>query len=235
MTAIAPIETRYAGHRFRSRLEARWAVFFDNIGLKWEYEPQGYLVGEQRRPYLPDFYLTDLGWWVEVKGSGEQLDISLLIDAVHPRFGLGRPDAFYMTNLLILGGIPKTEMPHGHFAIQRSCAIGTPSMGKPIIGAGCGGDCEFTATRFGLRCFYPIPRSMPKVDKAALDAIRGRGANLHAVSRTSAEIPGGDPTEALPLIGHKPLFELEHAYQLARTARFEHGETPQSNAQAEAS
>lgn len=31
--------TTYAGVRFRSRLEARWAAFFDVVGWKWEYEP----------------------------------------------------------------------------------------------------------------------------------------------------------------------------------------------------
>src|SRR5262245_46962536 len=46
MTALEPIETRYKGYRFRSRLEARWAVFFDAQGIKWEYEPQGYDFGE---------------------------------------------------------------------------------------------------------------------------------------------------------------------------------------------
>ena len=37
-----PIETRYHGFRFRSRLEARWAMFFDEIGLKYEYEVEGF-------------------------------------------------------------------------------------------------------------------------------------------------------------------------------------------------
>jgi hypothetical protein len=60
------IETLYKGYRFRSRLEARWAVFFDALGVDWQYEPQGYEVGGQR--YLPDFWLHMLGW-VEVKGS----------------------------------------------------------------------------------------------------------------------------------------------------------------------
>jgi hypothetical protein len=32
------IQTRYSGRYFRSRLEARWAVFFDALGLKWDYE-----------------------------------------------------------------------------------------------------------------------------------------------------------------------------------------------------
>ncbi|MBY0490609.1 MAG: hypothetical protein K2R93_12275 [Gemmatimonadaceae bacterium] len=31
--------TTYAGVRFRSRLEARWAAFFDLAQWKWQYEP----------------------------------------------------------------------------------------------------------------------------------------------------------------------------------------------------
>lgn len=49
------IETTYCGYRFRSRLEARWAVFLDAIEAKWEYEPEGYeLPGGW---YLPDFFI----------------------------------------------------------------------------------------------------------------------------------------------------------------------------------
>jgi hypothetical protein len=33
------IPTRYAGIRFRSRLEARWAMCFDMLGWGYEYEP----------------------------------------------------------------------------------------------------------------------------------------------------------------------------------------------------
>jgi hypothetical protein len=35
---IVAIETMYRGTRFRSQLEARWAVFFDRLGLPWRYE-----------------------------------------------------------------------------------------------------------------------------------------------------------------------------------------------------
>lgn len=53
---LTPIETRYGGHRFRSRTEARWAVCLDALGLRWDYEPEGYeLPGGTR--YLPDFWL----------------------------------------------------------------------------------------------------------------------------------------------------------------------------------
>ena len=42
MNEIKAIETEYNGYRFRSRLEARWAVFFDAMGIKYEYEPEGF-------------------------------------------------------------------------------------------------------------------------------------------------------------------------------------------------
>ena len=48
------IETMYNGYRFRSRLEARWAVFFDALGVKYEYEPEGFLL-PSGKCYLPDF------------------------------------------------------------------------------------------------------------------------------------------------------------------------------------
>lgn len=56
MGTIKAIETVYKGYRFRSRLEARWAVFFDTAGIKWDYEPEGYDLGEHGY-YLPDFFL----------------------------------------------------------------------------------------------------------------------------------------------------------------------------------
>jgi hypothetical protein len=67
---IKAIETRYAGYRFRSRLEARWAVFFDVAEMDWEYEPQGLEVRTTRGriKYLPDFWLETSGQWAEVKG-----------------------------------------------------------------------------------------------------------------------------------------------------------------------
>ena len=52
---IKPIETVYKGYRFRSRLEARWAVFFDAFGLVWQYESEGYQLPNGW--YLPDFHV----------------------------------------------------------------------------------------------------------------------------------------------------------------------------------
>lgn len=92
---IRAIETRYAGCHFRSRLEARWAVFFDTANIRWEYEPEGF---EDTRwsdendcsptRYLPDFYLPDTSTWVEVKGTNKAIreDIDRLErrHVVHP-------------------------------------------------------------------------------------------------------------------------------------------------------
>lgn len=61
-------ETKYKGYRFRSRLEARWAVFFDVLGVTWEYEIEGYDLGDAGS-YLPDFWLPKQKTWVEIKGD----------------------------------------------------------------------------------------------------------------------------------------------------------------------
>lgn len=73
---MQPIETLYRGHRFRSRLEARWAVFLDSLNLRWEYEVEGFELPDGTR-YLPDFLVktpqgADL--WIEVKPSSTDSD-----------------------------------------------------------------------------------------------------------------------------------------------------------------
>lgn len=65
---IKPIETVYNGYKFRSRLEARWAVFFDTLGIDYEYEKEGFELCDGTK-YLPDFWLPTLDCWFEVKGE----------------------------------------------------------------------------------------------------------------------------------------------------------------------
>ena len=68
---IKPIETIYEGYRFRSRLEARWAVFFNALGIEWKYENEGYDI-DAVGWYLPDFEIktkNSENWFVEVKGN----------------------------------------------------------------------------------------------------------------------------------------------------------------------
>jgi len=74
---IGAIETVYDGYRFRSRLEARWAVFFKTAGIRYIYEPECFRLPSGKL-YLPDFYLPDVnmrttedkgGIYVEVKPS----------------------------------------------------------------------------------------------------------------------------------------------------------------------
>lgn len=103
---IKAIETRYAGCHFRSRLEARWAVFFDYLGIEWQYEPQGFMGAGGH--YLPDFFLPGvfvgdgdydrgLGVYVEVKGTDAALrqDGAKIVGGLIGKHGL-----------LILGDVP---------------------------------------------------------------------------------------------------------------------------------
>ena len=69
---MKPIETHYDGYRFRSRLEARWAVFFKKAGIPYSYEIEGFVVKD--KPYLPDFYLPWYDCYMEVKPLREDED-----------------------------------------------------------------------------------------------------------------------------------------------------------------
>lgn len=62
------IPSKFNGIKFRSRLEARWAAFFQTMRAPWQYEPEGFrfFPGEM---YLPDFLLPQANCWVEIKPS----------------------------------------------------------------------------------------------------------------------------------------------------------------------
>jgi len=87
---LQAIQTSYAGHLFRSRLEARWAVFFDALKIRWEYEPEGFRQPSGRY-YLPEFRLmvmTDGTYkplWAEIKPiGGDQSTLGELIAECEP-------------------------------------------------------------------------------------------------------------------------------------------------------
>lgn len=63
MVVMHAIPTTYGGVNFRSRLEARWAAFFDLLGWSWEYEPID-LAG-----YIPDFIVRQTVLAVPSGGS----------------------------------------------------------------------------------------------------------------------------------------------------------------------
>jgi hypothetical protein len=123
MNQIKAIETTYKGYRFRSRLEARWAVFFDTLGIRWKYENEGYqkevdtVDGVRIMRYLPDFFLPSRwggGMFVEVKGDKDALkknwqDNALMhdYDNILPDFhdSIGKGNA----GLLLLSEVPEAS------------------------------------------------------------------------------------------------------------------------------
>ena len=64
--------TTYNGVTYRSRTEARWAVFFDALGVTHKYEPEAIKLSTGVG-YLPDFWIDDFKAWFEVKPSDEAI------------------------------------------------------------------------------------------------------------------------------------------------------------------
>lgn len=94
METIKPIQTEYNGYLFRSRLEARWAVFFDAAGVDYKYENEGYVLPDGSW-YLPDFEVKakddEIYWFVECKGQFDEegLHKAQMLDCYPPEPFLG--------------------------------------------------------------------------------------------------------------------------------------------------
>lgn len=94
---MLPIETNYNGILFRSRLEARWAMFFDLIQARWNYEPEGFTNGDDS--YLPDFVLYN----VALRDESSPLYIEIKPES----FTQDRYKEWFTKNLVLFNGTPR--------------------------------------------------------------------------------------------------------------------------------
>lgn len=80
MTSTVPkaLDTVFDDRRFRSRTEAKWAVFLKVVKHKYEYEERGFDLPNGTW-YLPDFYVPALRAWIEVKGVMTPKDSETLL------------------------------------------------------------------------------------------------------------------------------------------------------------
>lgn len=197
------IETTYRGCRFRSRLEARWAVFLDELRITWKYEDQGYEVDGFR--CLPDFWLPDLSMYAEVKGdpNGLRSDFDRMSVILGPRSPLpGFADG--TTSLMVLGEVP--DVSYGvtvlHPCLTRSSLILQRTWGF------------FAPMKAGNHTF------VFDANQSRLSMLFGRFAfNDPGESSDSA----GWDTRAWVLDTPGGFDTCLNAYRAARGARFEHG------------
>lgn len=108
MSKIPAISTHYAGQKFRSRTEARWAVFFDTAGIRYQYEFEGHVI--RSGAYLPDFWLPELRLYFEVKGADpteeERRKCAELCEAAEcdVLLAVGQPDELFQIHWFDRGG-----------------------------------------------------------------------------------------------------------------------------------
>ena len=123
---LKAIETLYKGHRFRSRLEARWAVFFSSLGLPYEYEKEGFDLNGVF--YLPDFWMPSLDIFVEIKGAAlsrlDECKVEALVEASGKR-------------CLVLTG--QIELPDTEYSVPYECRMYFCSLAGGDPELHCGG------------------------------------------------------------------------------------------------
>ena len=202
MTPIKAIETSYKGHLFRSRLEARWAVLFDELQIEWKYESQGF-ENDQGDRYLPDFYLPTSHTWVEVKG-----------DAV----ALGR-DYERMARLLDFGGC----LPY--FADSLHSSRGLLLLGDIPYSANASATFSHPLSQHSKG----LHRNWSVMAPGTVISIGGH-SDLHEMMDVVIE-SGAESTPDLWIVETRELNtnlgwdSVGDAYRSARSSRFEHGQS----------
>jgi len=199
MTTIKAKETIYKGYRFRSRLEARWAVFFDAIGAPWEYEPEGFELSDGTC-YLPDFYLPGVkgrgaeNIYVEVKGVLSEKDLHKI-----KLFSEAKP-------IIIFGQIPEVE-----FTPIRTMReiVRTKGGGIKIIDVPIESSSRLNFDKDNNELFYSLEFSEGDYYRTQPWAAKGGGLVLDW------------PDDPYDFVDVDATFK---AYAKARQARFEHGE-----------
>jgi hypothetical protein len=223
--SISAIETTYKGYRFRSRLEARWAVFFDALEIKWEYEPQGYekeMYDDKKIMYLPDFYLPDSKLYIEVKGNSDFEEWANLAEDFLDYY-CPMP---YFTNsydideggFVILGNIPNPDTVNYFGIIRHSSGLWKnfmrfyPKMNKNFVFID--DDAETSDD----------PISLVIQDNVSKDLI-GWNSNSSAFDNNSLKSCFSNNCLELTVpIERGQVINTRNAYRKARGARFEHGE-----------
>lgn len=215
---IKPIETIYNGYRFRSRLEARWAVFFDALGIKYEYEPEGFEMSDGTK-YLPDFYLPNDNYYIEVKGMSD-----------HIFSDIKKTEKFVKESksaLMILSDIPFSENANGLYLF-------------PIIYfTGKSGGTTRRERAFFLKTVDPFIQddfyigtnrwfSYEPSERLVEQGIDFNKFAYNAIQAINGDLAGVDEPEDFNVRSEfkEWLCDIQSAVIKARQARFEHGETP---------
>ena len=248
------IETRYKGYRFRSRLEARWGVFFDALGLDWEYEPEGYDLGSAGW-YLPDFLIhfeNQTCCWFEVKGKkATKTDLEKaqsladytnthcfvasgtmgVPDAVFSKRGWKKGKAEKFEGAKIFERIPSCRWVHGEKSDTQTKKIAQQYANSRICAFFEDAEGNFAIDHLYLTDTDKSPKiddvgqdnGVPFATIEAADSKKDTGKTL--VTKLSEDLT----TELAINFGAGRFYRskaLRRAYQKARSARFEHGETP---------
>lgn len=209
------IETVYDGYRFRSRLEARWAVFFHEAGIQYQYEPEGFQGCNGA--YLPDFYFPEYKVYAEVKGTDEALEK----DAAKIAGAICDWTVPISDGLLILGEIPNYEkIVPGNIPIFSFLHY---HNGDECSMAG-GVSAQFAAFIHGKSDNDKLRLAIGNHDILASLFLYPEGVSL------DGEIPECVSVKCLwsgfdlRSYNEKRFANLKRCYQKARQARFEHGE-----------
>ena len=201
---IQAIETLYRGYRCRSRLEARWLYFLDLIGIRYEYESQGFYADGIY--YLPDIYIPAYSTFIEVKNESVYEDNNCRAEACKKMAAICGACVEYAG--IIVYGDPLTGLCESYCFLSNEMCSGTD--------------------------WVPVSFEYIRDDKASGAGICYNGKELMRTYAGTMMYEGFEDISTSNYAYVPDLKDLMLKAKLrARGARFEHGENPENTVNAE--
>ena len=201
----------YNGIEFRSKLESKTAQALDNIGIRYEYEPEGFELPSGKR-YLPDFRVECWGkrgdysgppfdLYIEVKGHMKQKDAKKIKEFV----GKKSVDVLDSDgNVCYCIDVPENP---------------TLIVGNiPVIKA-----VKDTYDFYGTTCSPYDDMDGTGIYQFNYETVDGDHFGAYPAVHNGRFYLWGDDSN---YINKEDAFLVASAYRLAQQARFEYGETP---------
>ena len=239
MANIKPIETYYNGYRFRSRLEARWAVLFDALNIQYEYEAEGYYLPNGEK-YLPDFVLHGGSYrcpdplFVEVKGQMTKKDAAKI------RIFAGLCPEHEYVNTCEDCKYLKIQMDFDHkgYSYEATCGIDISYNGDFVVGLYPDYQHYHQPKNDNGNPIYLVT-NIPANIREIANGIDVEGLNVSYYNFKTVDgdyfgaVLGACKNGGWGLFGADSTYwanmdqtKTQAAYEKARYARFEYGETP---------
>lgn len=232
------IQTQYNGRLFNSRLDARWAVFFDALCVKYEYGENGFdfkFWENYKYFWIPEFdcYFMTRPWDIrEVKFLAEKftkrvvMSLGDSVDDFARLIAVNIPDFYYEVKIDSTSELVNAAFLHGYQDLMSGClTVHCPVCGGEYVGFGVPSHAE--TDNYNVWKGRGDAVKIPMHCETDLHLwVLVLGFHKGNTFLTFEDVTEFSTNNYALMFANGDRDALRRAYGHARYTRFEHGETP---------